>query len=113
MGRQLPSVVFEALRHYACLLFLCLFTLFEWSGKFFAPVGAVALIPMIIPEQDLMWFPLQIAVGAAGFIGVAMILFLKCYKWPRAYLIVCMIPTFMRRTRKRKTRSKMVERIEV
>lgn len=80
----------------AFFLFICLFSLFEWSGKFFAPVGAVALIPMIIPAEDLFWFPLQIAVGAAVFITTAMLLFLKCYRWPKAQLIFCLTPGFIR-----------------
>lgn len=96
----------------ACILFLCLFFLFEWSGKFFAPVGAVALIPMIIPPEDLWWFPLQVALGAALFITVAMLLFLKCYKWPKPYLIVCMFPTYLRRIRKRRTGKRVVRETE-
>ena len=32
----------------ALFLFICLFILFEWWGKFFAPAGAIALVPMII-----------------------------------------------------------------
>lgn len=86
----LPEVV------VAFFLFICIFSLFEWSGKFFAPAGAVALIPMIIPAEDLLWFPLQIAAGAAVFITTAMLLFLKCYKWPKAQLIFCLTPGFIR-----------------
>ncbi len=96
----------------ACVLFLCLFTLFELSGKFFAPAGAVALIPMIIPAKDLLWFPFQIAVGTAVFIGVAMLFFLKCYKWPKSHLIVCMLPTYLRRIRKRRTGKRVVRETE-
>lgn len=99
------GAVFQGLLHgyfhlpemvVAFCLFICIFSLFEWSGKYFAPAGAVALIPMIIPEEDLFWFPLQIAVGAAVFIATAMLLFLKCYKWPKAQLIFCFTPSFLR-----------------
>lgn len=96
----------------ACVLFLCLFTLFELSGKFFAPAGAVALIPMIIPAKDLLWFPFQIAVGTAVFIGVAMLFFLKCYKWPKSHLIVCMLPTYLHRVRKKKAGKRVVRETE-
>lgn len=59
-----------------CLPLLpALFTLFEWRGRLFAPAGAVALIPMIIPQEDLPLFPLQAAVGAAVFIATAYALF--------------------------------------
>ena len=84
----------------ALLVIFCLFTIYEWSGKFFAPAGAIALIPLIVPQENLVWLPLQVAIGAALFIGTAMLLFLKCYKWPRAQLIVCMIPALLRPRRK-------------
>lgn len=88
-------------------IILCLFTLYEQAGKFFAPAGAIALIPLIVPQDNLIWLPLQIAIGAAIFITTAMLLFLKCYKWPKAHLIVCLIPAIVRRSsahsRKRKT----------
>lgn len=76
--------------------FICLFALFEWTGKCFAPAGAVALIPMLIPADDLLWFPVQIAIGAALFIATALLIFLQCYKWPRAQLMVCFLPGWWR-----------------
>lgn len=76
--------------------FICLFALFEWAGKCFAPAGAVALIPMLIPSDDLLWFPVQIAIGAALFIATALVVFLQCYKWPRAQLMVCLVPGWWR-----------------
>lgn len=82
---------------------LCLFGLYEWTGKYFAPAGAIALIPMIVPQENLLWLPLQVAIGAALFISLAMLLFLKCYKWPKAHLIVCMIPVIVR-SRKKKSK---------
>lgn len=69
-------------RVVALAVFLCLFALFERTGKFFAPAGAVALIPMLIPESDLPWFPLQAAGGAAVFIALSMIFFQRCFAWP-------------------------------
>ena len=64
-------------------------------------VGAVALIPMIVPEEGLFWLPLQVLVGATLFIGLAMICFQRCLRWPRAQLIVCLVPPFIRDLRKR------------
>lgn len=52
----------------------CLFALFEWRGRIFAPAGAVALIPLLIPAEDLPVYPLQVAVGAAVFIAAGMLL---------------------------------------
>ncbi len=83
--------------------FCCLFLLYELSGKYFAPAGAIALIPMIVPQEQLLWLPLQVAVGAFLLITTAMMLFLKCYRWPTAQLIVCLIPALIRPHRRRKS----------
>lgn len=45
-----------------------LFALFEWRGRIFAPAGAVALIPLLIPAADLFVYPLQAAAGAGVFL---------------------------------------------
>lgn len=73
-----------------------LFLLFERLGKFFAPAGAMILIPMIVPQQELFWLPLQAAGGAALFIASSLLFFHRCYRWPRARLIYCLTPTFLR-----------------
>jgi hypothetical protein len=77
-------------------LFVCLFLFFEVVGKPFAPAGAIALIPMIIPQENVLLYPLQVAGGAALFLFVAMVFFLKCYRWKRAHLLVCFVPNIIR-----------------
>ena len=52
----------------------CLFALFERYGRIFAPAGAVALIPLLIPARDLSVYPLQVAAGAAVLIAAGMLL---------------------------------------
>lgn len=88
----------------ALCIFIVLFSLFEWLGKFFAPVGALALIPMLLPAETLAWLPLQVAVGASLFIAMGMFFFQQCYKWSRAQLVYCLIPHYLlsriNRTRK-------------
>ncbi|MEG0037705.1 MAG: HPP family protein [Bacteroides sp.] len=79
-----------------------LFLFFERSGKFFAPAGALALIPMIVPQEQLLWLPLQAAVGTALFLTVAMIVFQQCYKWNRAQLVYCITPSVLRNNRKKR-----------
>lgn len=76
-------------------IFVVLFTLFEWLGKFFAPVGALALIPMVLPRDALTWLPLQVAIGAILFIGIGLFFFQQCYKWSRAQLVYCLIPHYL------------------
>lgn len=78
------------------LLFLCLFFLFEIVGKPFAPACAIALVPMIIPQENLLYYPVQVAIGSGIFLFAAMFFFLKCYRWKRTHLLVCFVPDFMR-----------------
>lgn len=80
----------------ALFIAICLFGIFELTGKFFAPAGALAFIPMIIPKENLCWLPLQAAAGAVLFIAIAMLFFQQCYKWSRAQLIYCLTPTLLR-----------------
>lgn len=83
-GAALLGFGLHALLHVAlglpawvtCLPLLpALFVLFEWRGRQFAPAGAVALIPLLIPSSELPRFPLQALVGAAVFVGTAHLLF--------------------------------------
>ncbi len=74
-----------------------LFLIFEWTGKYFAPAGALAFIPLLLPREGLIWLPLQAAVGAALFIATALIVFQRCYQWKRAQLIYCLTPTLLRK----------------
>lgn len=87
---RLPEIV------VALFVFIILFTVFECVGKFFAPAGALALLPMLLPQEVLIWFPLQVAIGAMLFIGTGLIFFMQCYKWPRAQLIYCLTPVYLR-----------------
>ena len=94
----------------ALFLFICLFILFEWWGKFFAPAGAIALVPMIISPQGLIGYPLQVMVGAALLIFIAMVLFLKCYKWPKSHLIYCLVPAPIRTSHRYRSYLRQQER---
>lgn len=96
---HLPEFVIGA------FVILCLFCIFEWTGKFFAPAGAMALIPMIVPREGLEWLPLQASIGAALFITIAMVVFQKCYRWSKAQLIYCITPTLLREYLNRKKRA--------
>lgn len=79
----------------ALFIFIVLFTLFEWLGKFFAPVGAMALIPMLLPKEALSWLPFQVLIGATIFIAMGMVFYQQCYKWSRAQLVYCLIPHYL------------------
>lgn len=68
IGLGLPAA-FAALAACACL-----FALFEWRGRIFAPAGAVVLIPLLIPAGDLFAYPPQVAAGAAVFMAAGWLL---------------------------------------
>ncbi len=75
---------------------IVLYGMFRRTGKFFAPAGAMALIPMIVPQEGLLWLPLQAAAGGALFIASSLVFFHRCYRWPRAQLVYCLTPAFLR-----------------
>ena len=87
LGLPLAVIAFSIL--------IAVFGLFEWLGKFFAPAGAISLIPLLLPEEVLPYLPLEVFVGAVFFIAIAMIFFQKCYKWSRAQIIYCLIPHYL------------------
>lgn len=75
---------------------IVMYGLFRRSGKFFAPAGAMVLIPIVLPQEDLLWLPFQAAAGGALFIASSLVFFHRCYRWPRAQLIYCLTPAFLR-----------------
>lgn len=80
----------------ALVIAMTLFALFELTGKFFAPAGALAFIPMLLPQEALAWLPIQASAGAALFITVALVLFMRCYRWTQAQLVFCLTPAPVR-----------------
>lgn len=97
----------------ALVIAITLFSLFELAGKFFAPAGALAFIPMLMPQEALVWLPIQASAGAALFITVALVLFMRCYRWTPAQLVFCLTPAPVReyigrtwRTEERRNRTK-------
>lgn len=45
------------------------------AGQYIPPAGALAVLPMIIPQADLLFYPVQILAGAAVFMADAL-----CFK---------------------------------
>ena len=68
-----------------------------------------SIVPMLLPQEGLAWLPLEVSIGAAVFITIAMVVFQKCYKWNRAQLIFCATPTLLREYMNRKKREKQIE----
>ena len=55
------------------------FVLFRMKqmAMFIPPAGAVSILAMLIPEQAVLWFPVQITVGAALMMSMAIRFFKK------------------------------------
>jgi hypothetical protein len=70
----------------ALLITAIMFALFEWWGKLPPPVGAVALIPLILPRESLLWLPLRVAVGVGLLIMFSLIAYHHGYLWKRVKL---------------------------
>lgn len=48
---------------------------FRCVRMIFPPAGAIALLPLLLPAETLWLYPLETAIGAGGFIAVAMLVF--------------------------------------
>ena len=44
-------------------------------GMFLPPAGAVSILAMLIPEGAVLWFPVQITIGAVVAMGAALLIF--------------------------------------
>ncbi len=55
----------------AILVSLIVLLSFRLTKKSFAPAVAIALVPMILPAEAVIWFPLYVMGGAGYFIGVS------------------------------------------
>ncbi|MCI1273020.1 MAG: HPP family protein [Clostridiaceae bacterium] len=60
-----------------CAVISCvaMFFVFDYTRIFFPPSGAVVILPFLLRYDDLKWFPLEVAIGAAVVISVSMIMF--------------------------------------
>lgn len=72
----------------AFCIIVCLFVLFKMVGKYFAPAGAIALLPMLLPSEVLIWFPFQVILGAGLFQLLALVAFQRCHRWKKVHWIV-------------------------
>jgi hypothetical protein len=67
LGKSLAVFVAESL----------VFLMFSLFGKRFAPAAAITLIPFVIPESSVVFFPVFAIIGATYFILIAHTLFIK------------------------------------
>lgn len=48
---------------------------FALVKRVFPPVGAIALLPMLLKEEALLWYPVQVLGGGALLLGAALLFF--------------------------------------
>ena len=61
----------------AAATMLAVILLMKKLGMFLPPAGAVSILAMLIPAHAVVWFPVQIAAGAAMAMGAAVLFFRK------------------------------------
>ena len=59
----------------AALTILAVILLMKRTAMFIPPAGAVSILAMLIPESKVVWFPVQITLGAAITMGAALVFF--------------------------------------
>ncbi|MDR1577120.1 MAG: HPP family protein [Deltaproteobacteria bacterium] len=70
----------------AFFIIAIMFVIFEWIGQLIPPVGAVSLIPLILPKEELIWLPARVTVGAGLLILFSLIAFKRDYLLKRIRL---------------------------
>ena len=59
----------------ACLAILALFIVFALTKKNFPPAGAIALLPLIIPNDKIFLYPIEVIIGCTLLIALDMLFF--------------------------------------
>ena len=59
----------------ACLACILLFAIFDYTRLLFPPAGAILLLPMILDINDVVFFPMQVALGTLILIPLAILSF--------------------------------------
>jgi len=59
----------------ACVSTLTVFLLYHALRMPFPPAVAIALLPTILPENMLLWYPLQVVAGSAAFVALSKVCF--------------------------------------
>lgn len=64
----------------AIVIVTMMFLIFLWLGKCFAPAGALSIVPMLLPEETLLWFPVRVLVGSTVLFTIGTLVFHKYAK---------------------------------
>lgn len=52
---------------------ICVYSLFEIFERRFAPAAAISLVPCILPPTNIWNFPIEVTLGSAALIAIAML----------------------------------------
>lgn len=58
----------------ALTILLVILVMKKWN-LFLPPAGAVSILAMLIPEHTVLWFPIQITLGASAVMAMALLFF--------------------------------------
>lgn len=61
----------------ALIAMVLLFTMFKKTYTFFPPAGAIALLPLILPYENILLYPIEVGISSCAFIFLAMSFFKK------------------------------------
>lgn len=61
----------------ALIAMVLLFIMFEKTYTFFPPAGAIALLPFILPYENILLFPLEVGLSSCALVFLAMSFFKK------------------------------------
>ena len=62
-------LAFSAVMATVILIFLL-----KWFKMYLPPAGALTILPMLIPQKDLLVYPFEVLVGISIFMGVAILM---------------------------------------
>lgn len=61
----------------ALIAMVLLFIMFEKTYTFFPPAGAIALLPLILPYENIVLFPIEVGLSSCALVFLAMSFFKK------------------------------------
>lgn len=75
-GRYLLSITFGlSITATAVIISCLLLLLFHFMNLAFPPAGAIALLPLILNSEGLLWYPIKAAIGCVVLLFAAVVLF--------------------------------------
>lgn len=76
MGRLFFNVYLELPLYLVCaIVTICVFIIFEKNNIIFPPAAAISLLPLLLNENSLYIYPIEVFIGSCIFITLALLIF--------------------------------------